>query len=188
VTAALPSPSLTPAALLQQYAADILPIASLKAKSAATLSVTDNRKVPDEGDLRLITAKAITDAYREALPHADFVKVYGNGGSWTYSRYKQTLTTLLPAVRRAADSAAAVAFTEIRKNQAAVASNTEPASTPEPAPKPRPRARTRDNSGENPKPRPTRRPEPTPRPKPPVAAVRSTPKSYTAGSAASSGL
>jgi hypothetical protein len=193
--AAKPSPPpITPDALLQQYARDILPIASLKAKSAATVNVTNNKKVPGEDDLRTITTKAIRDAYREALPPADFARTMGSGEDWTYSRYRKTLPTLLPAVRRAADSAAAVAFTEIQRSRAAVVRNTEPESTPQPEPTPRPRPRT--TSEEEPRPKAVRRPDPTPTPRArpratprprPATVVRPTPDTGT-GSAASSGL
>ncbi len=193
--AAKPSPSLTPEAMLQQYSRDILPIASLKAKSAATVSVTDNKKLPDEGDLRSITIKAIREAYREALPPADFSRVFGSGQEWTYARYRSALSTLLPSVRSAADTAAAVAFTEIRRSREAIVRNTPPESTPEPEPTRRPRVR--NTSDEEPRPRPTRRPDPdpTPRPRPTrrpsVAETRPAPRpnnTNNTGSAASSGL
>ncbi len=186
-----PAPPVRPDSLLQQYARDILPIASLKARSAATVSVTNSKKVPGEDVFREITTKAIRDAYRETLPPAEFARAFGNGQDWTYSRYRRTLTTLLPAVRRAADSAAAVAFAEIQRSQAAVVRNTEPESTPQPAPTPRPRQRETSEEAPRPRPRATRRPAPTPRPratprpKAPATAVRPAPDT---GSAASSGL
>jgi hypothetical protein len=185
---AKPSPPLSPDALAQQYADDILPIASLKAKTAATVSVTDNKKEPDESDMRSITMKAIKDAYHDTLPPADFDKVFGDSEDWTYARYRKTLTTLLPAVRKAANSASLVAFGEIKKTQAAVARNTdvEPRETPTPEPTrtPRSRDRDRDRNRETPTPQPTRRIKPTPGP----VTVRPTPKSNNTGSAADSGL
>ena len=177
-------PTLTPEALLQQYSREILPIASVKARSAATVNVTDNKRAPDEADLRLIAAKAITDAYRDALPPTDFAKVFGSGEGLTYSQYRKTLPTLLPAVRKAANSAALVAFAEIQRSRAAVARNTAPEETPTPEATRRPKIR--DTSDDRPpRDRSTPKPAATPRPVRTPRPPRATPNT---GSAASSGL
>ena len=181
-----PSVPVTPEALLNQYADEVTPIAAAKARAAATLHVTDNKKEPDDADMKSISTDAIKAAYKETLPPADFAKAFADSEKWTYARYRKTLPTLLPAVRKAAGSAATVAFTEIKKSQEAVARNT---STPEavPTPTPEPTRRPR-HTEETPTPRPTRTPRPQPTPRTHTAEVKPPRPSSGTGSAASSGL
>ena len=183
-----PSVPVTPEALLNQYADEVVPIASAKARAAATQSVSDNKKEPDDTDLKLISANAITAAYKETLRPVDFAQAFSNTENWTYARYRKTLPTLLPAVLKAAGSAATVAFTEIKKSQEAVARS---ASTPEPVPTPipEPTHRTRHKE-ETPTPKPTRTPRLQPTPRSHIVTETTHTKSPRngTGSAASSGL
>ncbi|MBC8102230.1 MAG: hypothetical protein H7Z41_06555 [Cytophagales bacterium] len=169
--------AVTPEALLQKFSRDTLPLAVLKAKSEATVAASASGKAPTENELRDITTKAIKNAYKETLSPEDYAKAFADRENWTYSRYRETLDTLLPEVRRAAGSSAAAAVAQIeearRKAVAAAARNAETQSTPEPEPtrrvRPTPepeatrRVRPTPEPERTPRPRPTRAPE-TPRP------------------------